>query len=58
MDTVSLSQLLDSVEAPSYIDHVALHISGAEVAVLESFPFDRWERRCVATSKDGEGVVG
>ena len=46
--TVSMEHLLDTMRAPSTIDFLSLDVEGAELAILRSFPFQRYTVRPTA----------
>jgi len=40
--TVSLDDLLTEYQAPTTIDYISIDTEGSEFAILETFPFDKW----------------
>ncbi len=47
-----LAAVLDEVGAPSVIDYLAMDIEGSELAVLSSFPFERYRFRALTLECD------
>lgn len=43
LDTISLHDLLISLDAPKEIDYISIDTEGSELEIIESFPFDRWD---------------
>jgi FkbM family methyltransferase len=44
--SISLNTLLEEYKAPKNIDYISLDIEGAELKILESFDFNKWNVRC------------
>lgn len=49
--TTTLEQILDHVKAPKIIDYFSLDVEGAEFAVLQNFPFDRYMFRAITIER-------
>jgi FkbM family methyltransferase len=45
--TISLEDLLVKHDAPKLIDYLSIDTEGSEFAILEHFPFDRWDIRLI-----------
>lgn len=54
--TTTLATVLDSVGAPSVIDYLSLDVEGHELAILSTFPFDRYQFRCVTVEHNAPHV--
>jgi FkbM family methyltransferase len=48
VQTVRIDELLEKYDAPNTIGFFSLDVEGAEVEVLETFPFDRYFVQCAA----------
>lgn len=55
--TTTLGAILDEVGAPKVIDYFSLDVEGHELAILSTFPFDRYTFRCM-TVEHNEPHVG
>jgi len=42
LETISLADFLQMNNAPREIDYISVDTEGSELAILETFPFDRW----------------
>lgn len=49
--TVPLLEVLENQNVPQYIDYLSLDIEGAELYVMNSFPFDRYTIRVVTIER-------
>lgn len=47
IETTSLHDLLISMGAPHDIDYLSIDTEGSELAILQAFPFERWQIRCL-----------
>lgn len=47
LTTVSLNDLLTRANAPAQIDFLSLDVEGAELTILSTFDFDRWQIGCL-----------
>ena len=47
-----LDEVLDEIDAPNVIDYVAFDLNGAELAVLTTFPHDRYRFRAISIEGD------
>ncbi len=47
LETVSLDELLQRHGAPRDIDYLSIDTEGSELAILKTFPFDRWNVRLI-----------
>lgn len=47
LETVSLNDLLVSMNAPRDIDYISIDTEGSELSILQAFPFDHWRVRCL-----------
>jgi FkbM family methyltransferase len=48
LETISLHDLLTSLNAPREIDYISIDTEGSELAILEAFPFERWRIKCLS----------
>jgi FkbM family methyltransferase len=53
VETVSLNDLLAGHDAPRTIDYLSLDTEGSELAILESFDFDRYDLRVITVEHNG-----
>jgi FkbM family methyltransferase len=47
LETISLHDLLLSMDAPREIDYLSIDTEGSEWAILRAFPFEQWKVKCV-----------
>jgi hypothetical protein len=43
LETISLEDFLRKYEAPHEIDYLSIDTEGSEYAILEKFPFNKWQ---------------
>lgn len=55
--TTTLSNVLDSSNAPAIIDYLSLDVEGQEYNILRTFPFDKYKFRCI-TVEHNEPHIG
>jgi FkbM family methyltransferase len=55
--TTTLSNILQSSNAPSIIDYLSLDVEGQEYNILSTFPFDKYTFRCI-TVEHNEPHIG
>lgn len=55
--TTTLGSILDRYHAPSVIDYLSLDVEGQEYNILRTFPFDKYQFRCI-TVEHNEPHVG
>jgi len=44
--SISLNTLLETYQAPKNIDYISLDVEGIELAILQSFDFNKWNVKC------------
>ena len=49
--TTTLGEIFDRFNAPPIIDYLSLDVEGAEVLVMEAFPFDRYKIRVITVER-------
>jgi FkbM family methyltransferase len=54
--TSTLEQVLDAYNAPRIIDYLSLDVEGQEYNILSTFPFDKYQFRCLTVEHNAPHV--
>jgi FkbM family methyltransferase len=54
--TTTLSNVLDTTNAPSIIDYLSLDVEGQEYNILSTFPFDKYKFRCITVEHNAPHI--
>ena len=49
--TITLYEILEMYKAPKVIDYLSLDVEGAETAVLQNFPFEKYKFLCITIER-------
>jgi FkbM family methyltransferase len=54
--TTTLSNILDTFNAPSMIDYLSLDVEGQEYNILSTFPFNKYKFRCITVEHNAPHI--
>jgi FkbM family methyltransferase len=54
--TVTLGKVLDHFDAPRVIDYLSLDVEGQEYNILRTFPFDKYQFKCITVEHNAPHI--